>query len=152
MNPKPNVEKDLFAEALELPPDQREVFLKGTCRGDEPVRRRVALKDIKLGMDTKQVVARFEAKRQALACKLAKVAWHVMADDTPYGPARVFGSGGKKQDLGKPAREPVELNGHSMNGNMGEAMQGAARNFGDSTRPGVNARLNAGTKEPASHA
>ena len=34
---------------------------------DEPVRRRVALKVIKLGMDTKQVVARFEAERQALA-------------------------------------------------------------------------------------
>jgi serine/threonine protein kinase/WD40 repeat protein len=33
----------------------------------EPVRRRVALKVIKLGMDTKQVVARFGAERQALA-------------------------------------------------------------------------------------
>jgi serine/threonine protein kinase len=33
----------------------------------EPVRRRVALKLIKLGMDTKQVIARFEAERQALA-------------------------------------------------------------------------------------
>jgi serine/threonine protein kinase len=33
----------------------------------EPVRRLVALKIIKLGMDTKQVVARFEAERQALA-------------------------------------------------------------------------------------
>src|SRR6266853_478210 len=33
----------------------------------EPVRRRVALKVIKLGMDTKQVVARFAAERQALA-------------------------------------------------------------------------------------
>lgn len=33
----------------------------------EPIRRRVALKIIKLGMDTKQVVARFEAERQALA-------------------------------------------------------------------------------------
>ena len=32
-----------------------------------PVRRRVALKIIKLGMDTKQVVARFEAERQAVA-------------------------------------------------------------------------------------
>lgn len=32
-----------------------------------PVRRRVALKVIKLGMDTKAVVARFEAERQALA-------------------------------------------------------------------------------------
>jgi WD40 repeat protein/serine/threonine protein kinase len=33
----------------------------------EPVKRRVALKVIKLGMDTRQVVARFEAERQALA-------------------------------------------------------------------------------------
>src|SRR5437773_556372 len=33
----------------------------------EPVKRRVALKIIKLGMDTKHVVARFEAERQALA-------------------------------------------------------------------------------------
>src|SRR5437762_812435 len=34
---------------------------------DEPVRRRVALKIIKPGMDTKGVIARFEAERQALA-------------------------------------------------------------------------------------
>ena len=34
---------------------------------EEPVRRRVALKVIKLGMDTKEVIARFEAERQALA-------------------------------------------------------------------------------------
>src|SRR6187399_2301115 len=33
----------------------------------EPVKRRVALKIIKLGMDSRQVVARFEAERQALA-------------------------------------------------------------------------------------
>ncbi len=33
----------------------------------EPVKRRVALKVIKLGMDAKQVIARFEAERQALA-------------------------------------------------------------------------------------
>jgi len=33
----------------------------------EPIRRKVALKIIKLGMDTKQVIARFEAERQALA-------------------------------------------------------------------------------------
>jgi len=32
-----------------------------------PVRRRVALKIIKLGMDTRSVIARFEAERQALA-------------------------------------------------------------------------------------
>jgi serine/threonine protein kinase/Tfp pilus assembly protein PilF len=34
---------------------------------EEPVRRRVALKVIKPGMDTKSVIARFEAERQALA-------------------------------------------------------------------------------------
>ncbi|MBL9173099.1 MAG: protein kinase [Verrucomicrobiales bacterium] len=34
---------------------------------EEPVRRRVALKVIKLGMDTRSVVARFDAERQALA-------------------------------------------------------------------------------------
>ena len=33
----------------------------------EPVRRRVALKILKLGMDTRSVIARFEAERQALA-------------------------------------------------------------------------------------
>jgi serine/threonine protein kinase len=33
----------------------------------EPVRRKVALKIIKLGMDTRSVIARFEAERQALA-------------------------------------------------------------------------------------
>ena len=32
-----------------------------------PIRRRVALKIIKLGLDTKQVIGRFEAERQALA-------------------------------------------------------------------------------------
>jgi serine/threonine protein kinase/Tfp pilus assembly protein PilF len=34
---------------------------------DEPIKRRVALKVIKLGMDTEEVIARFEAERQALA-------------------------------------------------------------------------------------
>jgi non-specific serine/threonine protein kinase/serine/threonine-protein kinase len=41
-----------------------EVWLAEQCA---PVKRRVALKIIKQGMDTKQVVARFEAERQALA-------------------------------------------------------------------------------------
>jgi len=48
---------------------------------EEPVRRQVALKVIKLGLDTKQVVARFEAERQALAMM-----------DHP-GIARVFDAG-----------------------------------------------------------
>jgi serine/threonine protein kinase len=34
---------------------------------EEPIRRRIALKVIRLGMDTKEVIARFEAERQALA-------------------------------------------------------------------------------------
>ena len=33
----------------------------------QPVRRKVALKILKAGMDTRQVIARFEAERQALA-------------------------------------------------------------------------------------
>ncbi len=40
------------------------VFLAEQLR---PVRRKVAIKIIKLGMDTQQVIARFEAERQALA-------------------------------------------------------------------------------------
>jgi WD40 repeat protein/serine/threonine protein kinase len=48
---------------------------------EQPVRRKVALKIIKLGMDTREVVGRFEAERQALA----------MMDHT--GIARVFDAG-----------------------------------------------------------
>ncbi len=52
----------------------------------EPVKRRVALKVIKLGMDTKQVVARFEAERQALALmdhpNIAKI-YEAGATDSP---------------------------------------------------------------------
>jgi len=40
------------------------VYLAGQ---EEPIRRRVAIKIIKLGMDTHSVIARFEAERQALA-------------------------------------------------------------------------------------
>src|SRR5258707_14974235 len=51
----------------------REKLAEGGCgvvyvaEQTEPVRRRVALKVIKLGMDTRNVIARFEAERQALA-------------------------------------------------------------------------------------
>ena len=52
----------------------------------EPVRRRVALKLIKAGMDTREVVARFESERQALALMdhpaIAKV---FDAGSTPLG-------------------------------------------------------------------
>ena len=54
----------------------------------EPVRRKVALKVIKPGMDTRQVVARFEAERQALAImdhpNIAKV---LDGGTTDVGPA-----------------------------------------------------------------
>ena len=52
----------LHTAIARLPQSYREV-----AEQVEPVRRKVALKIIKLGMDTKQVVARFEAERQALA-------------------------------------------------------------------------------------
>ena len=54
----------------------------------EPVQRKVALKIIKLGMDTREVVARFEAERQALAMM-----------DHP-GIAKVFDAG--VTDTGRP--------------------------------------------------
>ena len=55
---------------------------------ERPVRRRVALKILKLGMDTRTVVARFEAERQALALM-----------DHPHI-ARVFDGGAT--DTGRP--------------------------------------------------
>ena len=67
---------------------------------EEPVRRRVALKVIKLGMDTKTVIARFEAERQALALmdhpNIAKV---LDAGATAHGPALFrHGTGPRHQD------------------------------------------------------
>lgn len=52
----------------------------------EPIRRQVALKVIKQGMDTRQVVARFEAERQALAMMdHPAIAQIYDAGATPYG-------------------------------------------------------------------
>jgi hypothetical protein len=58
-----------------------------------PVRRQVALKIIRLGMDTKEVIARFESERQALALMDHPYIAHVLdagATDTgrPYSPCR----------------------------------------------------------------
>lgn len=47
---------------------------------------------------------------KALACKLAKAAWHVMAQDAPYNAERVFGPG-KKTDLRETRREPAKGSG-----------------------------------------
>src|SRR5690348_9422403 len=52
----------------------------------QPLRRRVALKLIKAGMDTKQVVARFESERQALALMAHPAIAQVFdAGSTPEG-------------------------------------------------------------------
>ena len=55
----------------------------------EPVRRRVALKVIKLGMDTKQLVARFEAERQAARGGLAASQAAYFGDQNSGSLARV---------------------------------------------------------------
>jgi serine/threonine protein kinase/tetratricopeptide (TPR) repeat protein len=80
--PPPGVPKFasfLSAQLTEKPGDTigpyklREKLGEGGCgvvylaEQEQPVKRKVALKIIKLGMDTRQVVARFEAERQALA-------------------------------------------------------------------------------------
>ena len=53
---------------------------------EHPFRRRVALKVIKIGMDTREVVARFEAERQALALMDHPCIAHVYdAGATPEG-------------------------------------------------------------------
>ena len=61
----------------------------------EPVRRRVALKIIKAGMDSQRVIARFEAERQALAMmdhtNIARVLDAGATDaQSPLGPGRPY--------------------------------------------------------------
>jgi serine/threonine protein kinase len=79
----PSADLELEAELARLKPEEegdridgyklREQLGEGgfgtvwLAEQEEPVRRRVALKILKLGMDTKEVVARFEQERQALA-------------------------------------------------------------------------------------
>ena len=64
---------------------------------ERPVKRRVALKVIKPGMDTRQVIARFEAERQALAMmdhpNIAKV---LDAGTTGDRPAQASGGEGRR--------------------------------------------------------
>ena len=74
-----------------------EVWLAEQTR---PVRRQVALKIIKLGMDTAQVVARFEAERQALALM-----------DHP-AIAKVFDAGAT--ELGRPYFAMERVRGESL--------------------------------------
>src|SRR5439155_21823010 len=86
---------------------------------EEPVQRRVALKIIKLGMDTKQVIARFEAERQALAMmdhpNIAKVL-DAGATESPHPQplSRPMGDGGSSPhpqalslSRGRPQPQPL---------------------------------------------
>ncbi|HWB01408.1 MAG TPA: hypothetical protein VG796_00195 [Verrucomicrobiales bacterium] len=41
MNRDPNREIAIFTEALRVPPERREAFLKYMCNGDEPLRLKV---------------------------------------------------------------------------------------------------------------
>jgi transposase len=66
------------------------------CRYDDQCRRFYERKK----QQTHPVIA-----TKALACKLAKAAWHVMAEDVPYNAERVFGPA-RKIDLGETGREP----------------------------------------------
>jgi len=71
------------------------------CRHDEQCRRFYDRKKQR----TNPVIA-----TKALACKLAKAAWHVMAEDALYDAARVFG-GEAKPVSGETGREPVKGSG-----------------------------------------
>jgi hypothetical protein len=54
----------------------------------KPIRRKVALKILKAGIDTRQVIARFEAERQALALMDHPNIAHVMEGGEPVGRLR----------------------------------------------------------------
>jgi transposase len=71
------------------------------CRHDEACRRFYDRKR----QQTNPIIA-----TKALACKLAKAAWHVMAKDVPYDPTRVFGPA-RKNDCGETGREPAKGSG-----------------------------------------
>ena len=71
------------------------------CRHDQQCRRYYDRKK----QQTNPVVA-----TKALACKLAKAAWHVMAENVPYDATRVFGPG-KKIDFGETRRQPAKGSG-----------------------------------------
>jgi transposase len=71
------------------------------CRYDDACRRFYDRKK----QQTHPVIA-----TKALACKLAKAAWHVMAEDAPYDATRVFGPG-RETDFGETGREPAKGSG-----------------------------------------
>jgi transposase len=68
------------------------------CRHDEDCRRFYDRKK----QQTNPIIA-----TKALACKLAKAAWHVMKDNVPYDATRVFGPRGKEA-FGETGRKPAK--------------------------------------------
>jgi serine/threonine protein kinase len=76
----------------------------------QPIHRRVALKIIKPGMDTRQVIARFEAERQALAMmdhpNIAKVLDAGTTDDRSKLDAQARGGEGETGRGGEPDHQP----------------------------------------------
>ena len=79
----------------------------------EPVRRKVALKVLKPGMDTRQVVARFEAERQALAImdhpNIARVFDGGSTDDPSPPTPLPQGARGEETPLSPPGEGSVDL-------------------------------------------
>ena len=95
----------------------------------QPVRRKVALKVIKPGMDTRQVIARFEAERQALALmdhpNIAKV---LDAGATDVGPPLLrHGAGPRHPDhrVLRPASGSPSASGWSCSSLVCQAVQHA---------------------------
>lgn len=91
-------------------------FVEGAhfaCRYDDQCRRFYDRKK----QQTNPIIA-----TKALACKLAKASWHVMREDVPYDPQRVFG-GEPAPALGETCREPAKGSGHGepieLNGSGG---------------------------------
>jgi len=76
----------------------------------EPVKRKVALKVIKPGMDSRQVIARFEAERQALALmdhpNIAKVLAFLVRNSAK-GP--MASQGGSRTCAGKPDLDAADV-------------------------------------------
>jgi transposase len=77
------------------------------CRYDEQCRRFYDRKK----QQTNPVIA-----TKALACKLAKAAWHMMAQDVPYDAERVFGPA-KKSNFGETRRKPEKGSGRQSQQN-----------------------------------
>lgn len=77
------------------------------CRHDDQCRRFYDRKK----QQTNSIIA-----TKALACKLAKAAWHVMAGEAPYDAQRVFGTA-RKNTFGETGREPAKGSGRKSQQN-----------------------------------